>query len=71
MRILYDEESQTFDFVDLTATEHAALCAVLITANERCFEVRESEGVWYSNEDFVCTLGDAEREALRNICRVL
>jgi hypothetical protein len=71
MKTNYNKKSQTFSLTDLSAEECAALRAVLITANERCFEVRESEGVWYSNDDFVCALGDAEREALRDICRVL
>jgi hypothetical protein len=72
MKTNYNKKSQTFSLTGLSAAEYAALGAVLITANTRCFEVRDKEdGTWYSNSDFVCTLGDDERAALRTVCKGL
>ena len=72
MKSNYNKKSQTFSLTGLNASEYAALCEVLNTANDRCFKVRDDEdGAWYSSDDFVCTLGDVEREALRDICKVL
>jgi hypothetical protein len=71
MKTNYNKKSQTFSITGLNAAEYAALRAVLISANSNCFEVRESDGAWSSNDDFICTLGDDEREALRSMCKIL
>jgi hypothetical protein len=68
MKAKYNEKSQTFSLTGLSNVEYSTLCRILNTANERCFEIRENDGMWYSNDDFVCALDD-DREALRSLCK--
>ncbi len=55
----------------ITATQYRALAAVLTTADERCFDERDEDGNYYSNDDFVYSLDGDEREALRQVCDAL
>ena len=68
MKKSYNEKSGTFNLMYLSGVEYETLCKVLSTANNRCFEDCESDGMWYSNDDFMCTLDNDEREALRKLC---
>ena len=60
----------TRSITELSPNEASAIVSVLKTANERCF-TESLDGLWWSNDDFVCCLSDEEREALREVCRAL
>lgn len=49
--------------------EMDVICAVLKTADWRCFPERDEDGNWYSNNDFVLSLDDNERKALAKAAR--
>lgn len=51
----------------LTATETDVILAVVDTANRRCFHQPEPSGEWYSNDDFILSLTDEQRQALAKI----
>lgn len=51
----------------LTATEIDVILAVVDTANRRCFHQPEPSGEWYSNDDFILSLTDEQRQALAKI----
>nr|DAN15969.1 MAG TPA: hypothetical protein [Caudoviricetes sp.] len=46
----------TYTITGITATQYRALAAVLMTADERCFDEQDEDGNYYSNDDFVCSL---------------
>lgn len=54
----------------LTVDEITAIVTVLSTANDRCFEEtdQQTNGDYYSNDDFVCTLDSKQRKALNSFC---
>ncbi len=54
----------------ISIDEIGAIMTVLNTANERCFRVddKQENGDYYSNDDFVCTLAEKQRNALRHFC---
>ncbi len=61
-----------YTITGITPTQLQTMAAVLLVANERCFdEPEEDNGCYYSNEDFVCCLYAEEREALEQISEVL
>lgn len=51
----------------ITQTQYNVMREVLVTANDRCFQEQESDGRYFSGDDFVCTLDEDEREALRQV----
>lgn len=51
----------------LTETEVNVMLTIVRTADRRCFEEQDDDGAWYSNDDFILTLSDDERTALRNL----
>lgn len=61
----------TYTIAGITATQYRVLAAVLMTADERCFDEQDEDGNYYSNDDFVCLLDGNEREALRQVCDAL
>lgn len=61
----------TYSITGLTRTEYRTLGYILRTADDRCFDEPDEEGNYYSNDDFVCSLDEKEREALHRICDVL
>ena len=71
MKVEHNKNNGTFSLTGLSAAALSAMAAVLKEANGRCFGEREENGVWYSGDGFLCSLGDSEREALREVCRAL
>lgn len=65
------EKDGTFTLSEISQTQFDVLFQILNTANDRCFNEQEESGDWYSNDDFVVSLTDEERQALREICKVL
>ena len=61
----------TYTVTGITRNQLNAMSTVLNTANDRCFKEPESDGDYYSNDDFVCTLDGKEREALRQVCEAI
>jgi len=51
----------------LTPTEVDVILAIVDTANRRCFHTQEDSGEWYSNDDFILSLTDEQRQALAKI----
>jgi len=43
------------------------LSKILFTANSRCFKEYDEDLGWYSGDDFVCCLEDAEKKALSKL----
>jgi hypothetical protein len=70
-KVSYNKKSGTFSITGLSAEAFSAIRTILHTANDRCFEERNDENIWCANDDFVCTLEDGEREALREVCNIL
>lgn len=70
MKVNYTQAG-TYTIAGITATQYRALAVVLTTADERCFDEQDEDGNYYSNDDFVCSLDEKEREALRQVCDVL
>ena len=61
----------TWTISGITQTQYNAMRDVLVTANDRCFQKQESDGRYFSGDDFVCTLDEDERDALRQMCKQL
>lgn len=61
----------TWTLSGITQKQYDAIREVLDTANDRCFQKQESDGRYFSGDDFVCTLDEDEREALREVCKSL
>lgn len=61
----------TYTITGLTSTQYSTISYILRVANDRCFGEQDEDGNYYSNDDFVCSLDEKEREALRRICDVL
>ena len=61
----------TYSITGLTRTDYRTIEYILRIANDRCFGEQDEGGNYYSNDDFVCSLDEKEREALRRICDVL
>lgn len=51
----------------LTPTEVDVILAIVDTANRRCFRIQEDSGEWYSNDDFILSLTDEQRQALAKV----
>lgn len=68
---LRQTKTGTYTIAGITATQYRTLTAVLTTADERCSDEQDEDGNYYSNDDFVCSLDEKEREALRKICSAL
>jgi len=60
----------TYTLSGITDAQYRAMRSVLQTADERCFD-EKIDDVYYSGEDFVCSLDEQEREGLRQVCEVL
>lgn len=58
----------TYSITGLTRTDYRTIKYILETANDRCFDEQDEDGNYYSSDDFVCSLDEKEREALRKIC---
>lgn len=61
-------KNKKFSLIGLTKDELITILTIAKTANDRCFCEKDDDGNWYSNDDFVCSLTDSEREALRSVC---
>lgn len=59
--------SGVYSLHQLTQTEADVILAIVHTADKRCFEARDDDGNWYSNDDFVLSLTDEQRTALAKI----
>lgn len=53
----------TVSILGLTKDEYNAITTV-IYASQQCFSEQEENGEYYSNDDFLCTLSQEEKEAL-------
>ena len=53
----------TYSITGLTRTDYRTIGYILRIADDRCFGEQD--------EDFVCSLDEKEREALRKICSAL
>jgi hypothetical protein len=51
----------------LTKTELEIIFEIVLTADRRCFDEQDNDGVWYSNDDFVVWLSDKQRTALAKL----
>lgn len=68
MKINRNKNKNTFSITGITAEELEVMCAVICTADKRCFNQKdENDDVWYSNDDFILKLEDSEREALKKV----
>lgn len=65
----YCKSTKTYTVRGITSLEMDVICAVLKTADRRCFPERDENGNWYSNDDFVLLLEDNERKALAKAAR--
>lgn len=65
MKVNYNQNGKA-SITGLTSDELSMIQSVLYSA-KRCFPDREDNGEWLSNDDFVCTLTDKEKEALDKI----
>ena len=61
----------TYSITGLTRPDYRTIEYILRIANDRCFGEQDEDGNYYSNDDFVCSLDEKEREALSRICDVL
>jgi hypothetical protein len=59
--------SGVYSISQLSETECNVILAILRTADRRCFGERDSDGTWYSGDDFVLSLSDGERTALSKL----
>jgi len=59
--------NNTFSVSELTEHELDVIFAVVYTANKRCFNVQDESGKWLSNDDFILSLDNTQREALKNL----
>ena len=64
-------KNRTVTLSGLTVNEWNAIKVILHAANDRCFDEQEEDGDWFSNDDFMVTLNNKEREALRKVCEVI
>ena len=61
----------TYSITGLTRTDYRTIGYILRIANDRYFGEQDEDGHYYSKDDFVCSLDEKERKALRRICDVL
>lgn len=61
----------TYTITGITKNQYNAIRIILTTADDRCFDEHNEDGSYYSGDDFVCTLDQGEREALRQVCKSL
>ena len=64
-------EAGTYTITGITKAQYNAMRSVLQAADDRCFDEPQEDGSYYSNDDFICCLEAAEREALSEVCKVL
>lgn len=67
MKLKIDRTNKTCTISELTSTEVDVILAIVDTANRRCFREQEDSGEWYSNDDFVLSLTNEQRQALAKI----
>ena len=67
MKLKVNKTNKTCTFSGLTSTEVDVILGIVDTANRRCFREQEDSGEWYSNDDFVLSLTDEQRQALSKI----
>lgn len=58
----------TYSITGLTGDMFSVLLKIMNSANDRCFDEQETDGNYYSNDDFVVVLTSDERESLREVC---
>ena len=58
---------EVYSLHQLTNTEIDVIFAIIHTADRRCFDERDEDGNWYSNDDFVLKMNDEQRKALANL----
>ena len=61
----------TYSITGLTRTDYRTIGYILRIANDRYFGEQDEDGNYYSKDDFVCSLDEKVRKALRRICDVL
>lgn len=67
MKLKVNKTNKTCTISGLTSTEVDVILGIVDTANRRCFREQEDSGEWYSNDDFVLSLTDEQRQALSKI----
>ena len=67
MKLKVNNTNKTCTISGLTSTEVDVILGIVDTANRRCFREQEDSGEWYSNDDFVLSLTDEQRQALSKI----
>lgn len=67
MKLKYNKTQKTCTISGLTPTEVDVILAIVDTANRRCFHTQEDSGEWYSNDDFILSLSNEQRQALTKI----
>jgi len=67
MKLKVNKTNKTCTISGLTSTEVDVILGIVDTANRRCFREQEDRGEWYSNDDFVLSLTDEQRQALSKI----
>lgn len=59
--------SGVYSLHQLTGTEIDILLTIVRTADKRCFNEQDDDGIWYSNDDFILALSDDQRAVLRKL----
>jgi hypothetical protein len=67
MKLKYNRTQKNYTISGLTPTEVDVILAIVDTANRRCFHIQEDSGEWYSNDDFILSLSNEQRQALTKI----
>lgn len=67
MKLKVNKTNKTCTISGLTSTEVDVILGIVDAANRRCFREQEDSGEWYSNDDFVLSLTDEQRQALSKI----
>lgn len=68
---IFVTQGRIYTITGITATPYHTIQYILHIANDRCFGEQDEDGLYYSNDDFVCCLDQREREALMKICEKL
>jgi hypothetical protein len=67
MKLKINQTDKTCTISGLTPTEVDVILAIVDTADRRCFRKQEDSGEWHSNDDFILSLTDEQREALAKV----
>jgi hypothetical protein len=67
MKLKINKTNKTCTISGLSSIEVDVMLAIVDIANRRCFRIQEDSGEWYSNDDFILSLTDEQRQALAKI----